>query len=590
MSYWVASDKIPVQQKSVSIPAENGTNYIAGQEIRIRIDPSLKLFNPLGTFLQANVKIIPPATIQSNPLAQVGATPTKLQLDGETGFQSLCRSIRIHDNSGVLLEEIDSYNTMVAMVYDYKTNDSLRNKRALTEGSTAYDSSARGTEGSTKSVVNTNKNNPYSENQAGTTLNASWTATNYVDCKVTIPLHTGIMSNSRAFPNGLCGGITITILLEDNNRVFRQMDGAMRYRRLTLNPQFLGTTNSATASVVTNGSFNELFLVQSNSQHGEPQSCPFVVGERLGFQRYFGNSNASASLVAFNSASGVPVIKTIEQSAGYTKVTLNSSVLIVGKGMDSAADPIFAYSNSVNEAPSYDPTYLVSDVNLIVQEVTSEGYEKDMMQRMKEGGSIRYDFLSTTCYKYSQLASDRVANIRIPIQNKFCKSILAIPTDATVYTSKQQLNASTTYEIKHTVGRLNPDFYLRSNRSGLEGISDYISNYQFLYDGRLQPSRQVPLTKVATGDSIDAQHLIELDKALSQADIKGHSLQRFNQNFIIGRALALGDSVYDGRNKDFSLQVNYNEVTPPTKNKLWCMYVYHIRSLIINGNSVVVDV
>ena len=55
MSYWVASDKIPVQQKSVSIPAENGTNYIAGQEIRIRIDPSLKLFNPLGTFLQANV-------------------------------------------------------------------------------------------------------------------------------------------------------------------------------------------------------------------------------------------------------------------------------------------------------------------------------------------------------------------------------------------------------------------------------------------------------------------------------------------------------------------------------------------------------
>ena len=28
MSYWVASDKIPIQQKSVRIPAENGTNYI----------------------------------------------------------------------------------------------------------------------------------------------------------------------------------------------------------------------------------------------------------------------------------------------------------------------------------------------------------------------------------------------------------------------------------------------------------------------------------------------------------------------------------------------------------------------------------
>ena len=590
MSYWVASDKIPVQQKSVSIPAENGTDYIAGQEIRIRIDPTLRLFNPEATFLTANVRITPPTYLLSNPLAQSGATPTKLQLDAETGFQSLCRSIRIHTTEGVLLEEITNYNTMVAMMYDYKTNDSLRNKRALTEGSTAYDSSARGTEGGTKSVCNTNKNNPYSKNQAGATINASWTADSFVDCKVCVPLHTGIMGNNRAFMNGLVGGIVITILLEDNNRIFRQVEGAMRYRRLNLNPQFLGKTNVATASIVNNGSFNEFFLKQNNSQHGEAQSCPFVVGERLGFQRLIGTSNANASIVAFNNASGVPVIKSIATAGAFTKVVLNSSVLIVGKGMDSNVTDIIAYSRSVNDAPSYDATYKVSDVNLICQEVTTEGYEADMMAEMKQGGSVRYDFLSNTCYRYSQLASDRVANIRIPLNNARCKSILAIPTDATVYSGKAGINASNTYEIKHTVGTENPDFYLRSSRSGLEGISDHISNYQWLYDGRLQPSRAVPLTKLSTGDSIDAQHLIELDKALSQADITGHSFQRFNQNFVIGRALALGDAVYDGRNKDFSLQVNYNEVTAPTKNKLWCMYVYHLRSIVIAGNSVVVEV
>jgi hypothetical protein len=43
-SYWTASDKIPVQQKSINIPAENGTDYIAGQEIRVRIDPTVKVF------------------------------------------------------------------------------------------------------------------------------------------------------------------------------------------------------------------------------------------------------------------------------------------------------------------------------------------------------------------------------------------------------------------------------------------------------------------------------------------------------------------------------------------------------------------
>eukprot|EP01047_Picozoa_sp_COSAG01_P073910 COSAG01_NODE_12185_length_1784_cov_1.468843_5_plen_55_part_01 len=55
MSYWVASDKVPIKQKSVRIPAENGTNYIANQEIRIRIDPSCKFFNPSATYLEASV-------------------------------------------------------------------------------------------------------------------------------------------------------------------------------------------------------------------------------------------------------------------------------------------------------------------------------------------------------------------------------------------------------------------------------------------------------------------------------------------------------------------------------------------------------
>ena len=156
----------------------------------------------------------------------------------------------------------------------------------------------------------------------------------------------------------------------------------------------------------------------------------------------------------------------------------------------------------------------------------------------------------------------------------------------TVYSSKEAINASNTYKIKKTestVGDL--DYYLRSNRSGLEGISDFITNYQFLYNGRLQPNRRVPLSKVSTGVSIDAQHLIELNKCLSSSKIFGHSFQRFNQNFVIGRALALGEGVYDARNKDFVLQVEYNETAPPTKNKLWMNFCFHIRTIEIEANG-----
>tara|TARA_R110000782_G_scaffold88998_6_gene171368 strand:- start:997 stop:1299 length:303 start_codon:yes stop_codon:yes gene_type:complete len=96
----------------------------------------------------------------------------------------------------------------------------------------------------------------------------------------------------------------------------------------------------------------------------------------------------------------------------------------------------------------------------------------------------------------------------------------------------------------------------------------------------------VPCGKISSKTSIEAQPLIELDKALSQAGITGHSMMKFNENFLIGRALALGDSSYDARNKDFVLQLNYNETTAPTKNKLVCMFVFHIRRLEIGADSV----
>ena len=599
MSYWVASNKIPIAQKSVSIPAENGTNYIAGQEIRIRIEPTLKFFNPSETYLQANVLIRPP-TFSASGTDNLPC-PTRLQLDAETGFQSLCRSVRIHDSNGVLLEEIENYNTMVSVKYDYSTNDSLKNKRAISEGANKHMIECRGTRGSTVSVANNYHNNQYCEipTSAGAVESASFTAANFIPAKCCIPLHTGIMSNDKIFPNMLLGGITVTILLEDNTRVFRQMDGVLRHRRLTLDPEFFDRKNAAgaNASVPTNGSFSSIRLRQRNSVANSTFKCPFVVGEKLGFERYV---SGNASVVAFTKGGAgggpqttFPIIKEIVTEGDYIRLNFNASAVVAGKGMDSGTEEIFVFSKSVGDASAYDATYLVSDVNLIVQEVMpGAAYESSMIKKMKEGGTINYDFLSSTTYKYSQLASDRVANIRLPINNSRCKSILCVPTDASVYTTQQILNASVTYKIRTepTDRRSTPDYYLRSNRPGLEGIIDEVSSYQWLYDGRLQPNRQISLKKMATTKSIDAQWTIETDKALSQSGITAHSFDKMTSNFVIGRALALGDAVYDARNKDFSLQVNYEGAIAPAKNKLWLSYVFHIRRIQISGNSVQVIV
>ena len=600
MSYWVASDKIPIQQKSVRIPAENGTDYIAGQEIRIRVDPSLKFFNPEQTYLECDVLIKTPTFSASGSSADNLPCPTLLNLDAETGFQSCCRSVRIHDSNGVLLEELENYNTMVSVKYDYQSNESLRNKRALTEGSQAPLVANRGTVGSGVSQSNAVYNNAFfSRDKDATEYSASFTSADMTTAKICMPIHSGILSNNKIFPNMLLGGITITILLEDNNRVFRQVDGAMRFRRLTLNPQFFQAKQYQSATygpVADNGSFHQFTLRQRNSVGEKPVQCPFVVGEKLGFQRWI---TGNASVVAFDTNPAhsphtkLPVIKKINLSGKYINIELNASVKINGKGMNGGTEEIFIFSNSVADATAYEPTYTVSNVNLIVGQVDpGAAYESSMMKRMKEGGVINYDFNSVTTYKYSQLASDRVANIRLPINNSRCKSIICVPTDATVYSTKNTLNASLTYPIltSETDNREVPDFYLRSNRPGLEGVIDEVSSYQWLYDGRLQPNRLISLTKMATTKSIDAQWTIETDKALSQAGITGHSFAKLYSNFVIGRALALGDAVYDARNKDFSLQVNYEGTIAPSKNKLWLSYVFHIRRIQISNNNVSVIV
>tara|TARA_R100000951_G_C2652318_1_gene184783 strand:+ start:4049 stop:5788 length:1740 start_codon:yes stop_codon:yes gene_type:complete len=577
-NYWTASNKIPSLQKTYRIPAENGVEYNENQQIRIRVDPTIGWINPQGTSLEMKVKITPPTYAADMP-------PCKLALD-EIGGQVLIRTCQVHNSDGVLLEEINNYNTMVSIKYDYETNKSIRNKRALTEGSGYYDHFNRGTVGTSKSIMNTCDQNPYFENPTSDPI-ATWASTNFIEAKITMPIHSGILSNDKIFPNKLCP-LIITLTCEENYRVFRQMEGAMKFRRLPLCPLFHGITVGG-ASVPDNASFNVIYVKQSNALGGTAQRCPFVVGEILGIVR----GNASLTEVDFVNASGDPTIVSIEKENNFTKLVLSGSVEVNGSGFDAAPENCYIFSKSVETATTYDCSYTISDVNLIVQEVIVPQNEENMLlKNMREGGTLEYDFLGVTNYRTSQLASDRVSALRLPIQNSMCRSIISCPTDASVYTNKQVLNASETsiqYEETSAVAD-RPDIFLRSSRPGLEGMTNSISNYQWIYSGKNQPNRRVSLSKTSSTRSIDGQHLIELSKALSQAGMSGLSFAKFNQNFIIGRSLSTGNGVYDGRNKDFILNVAYEEATAPAKNMLWMNFVYHIRKIKMSGNDVSVEI
>ena len=86
----------------------------------------------------------------------------RTQLDAQTGLHSLIRSIRIFSGrKTALLEEIEGYDILTALRFDYETNDNLKKKRALTEGATDYDPACRGTLGTTKTIQGNCFSNQY---------------------------------------------------------------------------------------------------------------------------------------------------------------------------------------------------------------------------------------------------------------------------------------------------------------------------------------------------------------------------------------------------------------------------------------------
>jgi len=579
-NYFVADQKIPITQKSVGVPSTNGLSYNSGQLIEIHVDPQVvKFFNPQESYLQFNCKLQMP----SDTLGNV----TRLQLDSHIGAQVLIRDIRIHDgNNNALLEEIVGYNVACGVKYDYHTNDSLKNKRALVEGAGIHTPNDTGTMGST---INHQSNNVNQWTDPFSSTTAALQNASYVDAKVCLPLNTGIFSNDKVFPCMLTNGLRISILLEDDAKCIRQQDNVGLNRHLRLNPTFHSTNGCLTngsITAATNASY--IYFNPDNRVITDAGQVPFSVGERLAF--WDTENNVDVPITAGNC-----IVTEVNYTAGGTQLAwVNTSNFQVGApGVNTNSNASHSvYSTSVQEQATFNPTYNISNVELVLQTLDmGNQYEADMMRRMKEGGTINYDFLSMTNYRYSQLASDLVANIQLPIENRRMKSIICVPTDASVYSGKEVVNASNTYleELFHTKGVNVDQFDSNQDRSGLVGISDYISSYQFLYAGRLQPSRLVNCSKTSSKSSVSQQQLIELEKSLSGANISGQSMLQFDKNFVIGRSLALQNGVYDGRNKQFSLQVNYQGQSPQ-KNKLWNCFAHHVRRLIINGDSISVEV
>ena len=276
------------------------------------------------------------------------------------------------------------------------------------------------------------------------------------------------------------------------------------------------------------------------------------------------------------------------------EVILDSAV--TNNGVAIASEASVMYSTAVADAASYDASFEISNVNLIVSQVMLDPqYEAGMISKVREGRAIEFDIMSTTNYKHSILATDRQTTFQIFAQNSRAKALMVIPQDSSVYTSSQLISGSgtyvvtgTNYEVDNTASKNVNDVCLASTRSAYTGICDELSSIQYLIDGKRVPSREISTKKIATKNSIDAFHLYELEKTLDNSGIAPRSFSEFMNNFIFGRSFSAGGQggVLDLRGKDLAVLLRYQTATAPTKPKLFNSYVFHIRRLVIRDGSV----
>ena len=273
-----------------------------------------------------------------------------------------------------------------------------------------------------------------------------------------------------------------------------------------------------------------------------------------------------------------------------TVATFNNSGVLV-----TAGDWVM-YSTAVADAATYDASYEVSSVSLVVSQIELDpAYERGMVQKVREGKAIEFDIMSLTNYKHSILASDRQTTFQIFAQNSRAKSLLVVPQDSTVYTSAQMISGSGTYQIQGTgydndtlATKTPQDVSLASTRSGLTGICDQLSSVQYQINGKRVPSREVSTRKIATTESLDAFHIYELEKTLDNAGIAPRSFRSFMENFCFGRGFSAGGQggVMDLRDKDLAVILRYQTATAPVKGKLFQSYVFHIKRLVIRDGTV----
>lgn len=501
---------------------------------------------------------------------------------------------------GTQLENIQNYAELSEKLHFYSENNTIRNKRGLTElleyGSRDFDGVEYDNQPSRNADQSQLFNHDYlTGNEASYSTTTDYSADGNT-CEVAFRLYSGILGSpsDKMFPIMLTSGLRVEIDLNRADKslqlwtlngvanddgslitdVGRASNDSCRFGVATALPNTANPLTLVTLYTELNPGYNQV-IAGTVTQGAFDDGMQLVKNQLVGAV----NLKIGSTLYGIPAAGGAPVSMGVIEgvacnsgenagAAASVLVTLdgsgaNGDTFQGGAGVGGVNDgnTCFIRKSDIQAAI---PSFEVSDVRLILKTAAPpQSYIDKLVKQTQtdEGASIEY--LTWDVYRNNVTSSEQQIQINMPTINKRALSVFTLP-----------------------VANSSANSLLTDNNNT---IVDDADNYQYVVANKLQPTRKVDLKPISQTISKIAQVAsYEFEKSLASSKIHVKNLDYQESSFAIGRPLARFGGVYNlADDGNLSLRIEYGS---PSKNKLFINYVAGYRKLIVSKEGKMVEV
>ena len=544
-----------VPTKTISIKPEAQINYNPKNQNQVRwlIPQYIGFFDPRQTTMKYKLQMSGRGHVKP---------------DFRSGVHSLWRDIRVRDGTGSTeMEMLQDYNAFTSQWWEYTNNESINHKRDLFEGRSA---------------------NQDINNQLYFGPSTNWSA-GEVDAtferktlEINQPVYSGILGGDKVFPvvatkglrcemtldqfqrscvNNSNLGEDVATWVQNKNAILGDSgaDAAARQEKVAIGDEFSVIIRRGADNVDPAGGgrgINRGALPSNNNPFdiGDPLYIRLAdnTGEQLlGIITKFTADVDGDCEIKYIPARANGVALGTDFPAG-SRVYYKTADRINGKTVANVPATQIAQAAQVQ-------SYQISDLEMLLLQVQPpQGYVEGMMKQISSEKGLSMDYKTNTLYRFNLNTLNGLTNQLIPATQSRAYSIFSVP--------------------------LSQNDQLDVRESAFQGAIDGNQNYQYVHGGSLIPDRPIDLVRYTqTPQRTDALHLVEIEKAMTNAQYGVRNLLRVPSKFLIGRAFSKYGQVYDLGADSLSLRVEYQGAT---KQKLFEHFVCYLKRVNISANGV----